>query len=73
MTGRRTAGRAVLGAGLLVLVVLVAGANFVLVDVRLLVVEVETRLAWALLVPAVLGLAAGVLSERSCVAGARRR
>ena len=58
------AARAVAAATVLVLVVLLAGANFVLVDVRLLVAEVETRLAWALLVPAVLGFAAGLVVGR---------
>jgi hypothetical protein len=48
-----------LAAALLAAVAFVAG-NFVLVDVRLLGTSVETRLAWAVLLPTALGFAAGL-------------
>jgi hypothetical protein len=48
----------------LVLVVAFAAANFVLVDVRLWSLDVHTRLAWAVVVPAALCFAAGRLSAR---------
>ena len=57
---RRDVGLAVV----LVLAVLIAGANFVLVEVRLLIVQFETRLSWVLLVPAILGFATGVSYTR---------
>jgi hypothetical protein len=43
----------------LLLALVFAAANFVLVDLRLLVVTVQVRLAWAMLVPALLALAVG--------------
>jgi hypothetical protein len=49
--------------GLLVVVTFVAG-NFVLVDVRLWALNVETRLAWAVVVAAGLGFAGGILYSR---------
>ncbi len=55
----RRARRAVAVAGVLLLALAFAAANFVLVDVRLLAVHFETRLAWAVLVPAALAFAAG--------------
>ena len=66
MRGRtwREAGRAVAAALVLLLVLLVVGANFVLVEVRLLGLTAETRLGWALLVAAALGFAAGRVRRR---------
>jgi hypothetical protein len=49
----------------LVLVVTFVAANFVLVDVRLWGLDVETRLAWAVVVAAGLGFAGGFLYSRS--------
>jgi hypothetical protein len=57
--------RALAEACALVLVVTFVAANFVLVDVRLWGLRVETRLAWAAVVPAALGFAAGVLHSRA--------
>ena len=57
----------------LVLVVLIAGANFVLVEVRLLGLAFDTRLAWALLMAAALGFLAGVIFTRLRDALHRRR
>ncbi|MEA2142840.1 MAG: hypothetical protein QOI64_1270 [Solirubrobacteraceae bacterium] len=54
--------------GLLVVVTFVAG-NFVLVDVRLWALNVETRLAWAVVVAAGLGFAGGVLYSRDRARG----
>jgi hypothetical protein len=48
----------------LVLVVTFVAANFVLVDVRLWGLNVEMRLAWAVVVSAGLGFAGGVLYSR---------
>ena len=48
----------------LALVVLVIAENFVVVEVRLVTRAIETRLAWALLVAAGLGLVAGLLLPR---------
>jgi hypothetical protein len=44
---------------MLVLAVVFAAANFVLVDLRLFVVTIQLRLAWVVLVPALLTLALG--------------
>jgi hypothetical protein len=57
--------RALAVACVLVLVLTFAAANFVLVDLRLWGLNVETRLAWASVVPAALGFAAGVLYRRA--------
>ena len=65
--------RAVGLAVTLVLVVLIAGANFVLVEVRLLGLAFDTRLAWALLLAAALGFVAGVVFTRLRDALHRRR
>lgn len=51
----------------LVVVLLFVAANFVLVDVRLLGLTVETRLAWAVVVPSALAFVGGA------TAGSRRR
>jgi hypothetical protein len=70
---RMRAARAVASAAVLVAAVALAGANFVLVDVRLLAFDVETRLAWVMLVPALAAFVAGALHERCRAARARRR
>ena len=57
--------RALAVACALVLVLTFVAANFVLVDVRLWGLSVETRLAWAAVVPAALGFAAGTLLART--------
>jgi hypothetical protein len=57
--------RAAAAAVALVLVVAFAAANFVPADVRLWSLDVHTRLAWAVIVPAALSFAAGRLSARS--------
>jgi H+/Cl- antiporter ClcA len=61
--------RALAVACALVLVLTFVAANFVLVDVRLWGLSVETRLAWAAVVPAALGFAAGMLFSRTRGAG----
>ena len=48
----------------LALVVVLIAANFVVVEVRLVAWAVETRLAWALLASAAVGLAAGLVLPR---------
>ena len=63
--------RAVLVAGVLVGVVLFVAANFVLVEVRLFGLSFEVRLAWAVVLPAALALAAGMLYARARRAGDR--
>ena len=63
--------RALAEACVLLLVLTFVAANFVLVDVRLWGLSVETRLAWAAVVPAVLGFVAGILYARG--RGASRR
>lgn len=60
----REARRALLLALGLLLVLVVAGANFALVEVRLLGLRIETRLAWALLGAGALGFAAGTAYAR---------
>jgi hypothetical protein len=57
--------RALAVACALVLVVTFVAANFVLVDVRLWGLNVEMRLAWAVVIAAALGFAAGMLYSRS--------
>jgi hypothetical protein len=57
--------RALAVAGALVLVLTFVAANFVLVDLRLWGLNVQTRLAWAAVVPAVAGFAAGMLFSRT--------
>ncbi len=56
--------RAVVVAFGLVVVVLFVAANFVLVDVRLLGLRLEVRLAWAVVVPAALAFGGGLLYAR---------
>lgn len=60
-------------AAVLVCVVLIAGANFVLVEVRLLGLAFETRLSWALLVALGLGVLIGVAGTRIHLALTSRR
>ncbi len=62
--GRRRVIREALVALALVTAVLIVGANFVLVEVRLLGLELETRLGWALIVALLIGFGAGVLYRR---------
>lgn len=60
--------RALRAAGFAVLLVAalaVAAANFVLVDVHVLALSVQVRLAWAVLVPAALTFALGVRYGRA--------
>jgi hypothetical protein len=57
--------RALAVACALVLVVTFVAGNFVLVDVRLWGLNVEMRLAWAVVIAAALGFAAGMLYSRS--------
>jgi type VI protein secretion system component VasK len=57
--------RALIVAGLLVLAVLIVAENFVLVEVRLLGLSFEVRLAWAVVVPAALTFAGGLLYARA--------
>ena len=57
--------RALAAACLLVLVLTFVAANFVLVDLRLWGLNVETRLAWVGVVPGVIGFGAGVLFGRT--------
>ena len=62
--GRRRVIREALVAIALVVAVLIVGANFVLVEVRLLGLEIETRLGWALIVALLIGFGAGTLYMR---------
>jgi hypothetical protein len=51
-------------ASALVSALLFAASNFVSVDIRLGGFTLETRLAWAVLVPAALGFAGGMVCHR---------
>ena len=53
-----------LGAAAMVALTLVAAANFVLVEVRLIVWAGDVRLAWALLAAAALGFVLGLVAPR---------
>jgi hypothetical protein len=68
ITWRRALRALSVACGLVVVVTFVA-ANFVLVDVRLWGLNVETRLAWAVVVAAGLGFAGGVLYARDRAGG----
>jgi hypothetical protein len=57
--------RALVVACLLVAAVLFVAANFVLVEVRLGALNVEVRLAWAVVLPAALAFAGGILYARA--------
>lgn len=57
--------RAVAVAALLFAALAFAAANFVLVDVHLLALSFEARLAWVVLVPCALAFGAGVLFGRA--------
>jgi uncharacterized integral membrane protein len=61
---RRRAARLGALAVVLVLLVLFVAENFLTVEVRFFVSKTETRLAWALLTAAALGLAVGFLLGR---------
>ena len=61
---RNRAAREAFIALALILAVLIVGANFVLVEVRLLGFEIATRLGWALIAMLLLGFGIGVLSTR---------
>ena len=54
------AGRAAAVAALLLLALVIAAGNFVLVDVHVLALGFQTRLAWAVLLPAALAFGLGV-------------
>ena len=56
--------RALIVACVLVVAVLFVAANFVLVEVRLMGLNFEARLAWVVVVPAALAFAGGVLYAR---------
>lgn len=61
---RRRALREVAVAACLLLAVVIVGANFVLVEVRLPGISVTTRLGWVLLGALAAGFGAGVLWAR---------
>jgi uncharacterized integral membrane protein len=63
LTNRRLLGL-VAAALLLALLTLFVADNFVLVEIRLVNLRIEARLAWALLVPTAAGLAIGYLAGR---------
>ena len=50
-------------AVLLGLLTLFVADNFVLVDVRIIAIDIQMRLAWALLIPAIGGFALGYLTR----------
>lgn len=62
----------VLACGLVAATAFVAG-NFVVVDVRLWGLDLQTRLGWAVLVPSVLAFFTGFQYARSRLAGERPR
>lgn len=57
--------RALIVACVLVVAVLLVAANFVLVEVRLVGLSFEVRLAWVVVVPAALAFAGGLLYARA--------
>ena len=61
---RRWSVRLALGAAAMVALTLVAAANFVLVELRLIVWSGDVRLAWALLAAAALGVVLGLVAPR---------
>jgi hypothetical protein len=63
ITWRRALRALAVALGLVAVVTFVA-ANFVLVDVRLWGLDVQTRLAWAVVAAAGLGFAGGMLYSR---------
>ena len=63
LTTRRMLGL-VAATMLLGLCTLFVADNFVLVDVRIIAIDIQMRLAWALLIPAVGGFALGYLVSR---------
>lgn len=58
-----TARLAILAIAMAILILFIA-ENFVLVEVRLIFVNVETRLAWGLLLSAFLGFVGGLVTPR---------
>ena len=70
VTWQRALRALAMACGLVLLLTFVA-ANFVLVDVRLWGLNVETRLAWAVVVAGGLGFAAGLLYSRQVQATPR--
>jgi uncharacterized integral membrane protein len=62
--GRDWTARLVALAVALALLVIFVAENFNIVEVRLLVVKTETRLAWALIIAGGLGFVAGLLLPR---------
>ena len=48
----------------LALLVLFIADNFVLIEIRLFTIRIRARLAWAMVVPLLIGLAVGVLVGR---------
>ena len=60
--------RAVGVAALLFAALAFAAANFVLVDIHVLALDFQARLAWVVLVPCALAFGAGVLFARSASA-----
>lgn len=61
---RRWTVRLLMIAALMVMLTLFAAANFVLVEVRLIVWEGNVRLAWALMLACIFGFIAGVAVSR---------
>lgn len=61
---RLPTGRLILWAMALILLVLFIAENFLTVEVRLILGRVETRLAWALIIAAVLGFLTGYFWPR---------
>ncbi len=61
---RRWTPRLVAWAAVLVLLVVFVAENFEVVEVRLIFWRIETRLAWALLIAGLLGVAVGWLLPR---------
>ncbi len=57
--------RSLVAAAVLVLAVVVVAGNFVLVQVRILGLGIETRLAWAVVVPAAIAFWAGTVWSRT--------
>ena len=61
---RLPVGRLALWAAALTLLVLFIAENFLPVEIRLIVTRVETRLAWALIIAALLGFLIGYFWPR---------
>lgn len=63
LTNRRLLGL-VVAAVLFSLLVLFVADNFVLIEIRLVNIRIQMRLAWALLIAVLVGLAIGFLAGR---------